>query len=280
MTHQINLAQRGLTPKKSLGQNFMVEENVLAQMVDAADIGPQDAVLEVGAGLGALTGYLAARARRVIALEIDGRFIDVLEQTFGKQAHVEIVQADILQTDVDTLMAEDRGCYKLVANLPYYITSAIIRLLLEGSSPPQSMVFTVQYEVAERLCAAPGKMSLLAVGVQFYGQPQIMARLKPGVFYPRPSVDSALVRIVPHLDGPPLSQENQKHFFRIVRAGFSQPRKQLKNSLSAGLHLSPDAVVHWIGQAGLDPGRRAEALSIEEWMALYNADQGSLMGIP
>ena len=147
------LARLGITPKKSLGQNFMVEENMLARMVEAADIGPQDAVLEVGAGLGALTEYLAARARRVVALEIDDRFTGVLEQMFRGQPHVDIVQADILQTDLGKLMGGDAGNYKVVANLPYYITSAIARHLLEGPNPPRSLVVTVQYEVAERLSA-------------------------------------------------------------------------------------------------------------------------------
>ncbi|MBN1313503.1 MAG: ribosomal RNA small subunit methyltransferase A [Anaerolineae bacterium] len=273
MTLHATLARLGISPKKSLGQNFMVDENVLAQMADAADVGPQDVIMEIGAGLGALTEYLAARARRVVALEIDRRFIDVLEQLFGKHSHVDVVQADILQTDIGALMGKDIVGYKVVANLPYYITSAIIRHLLECSTPPRLLVVTVQYEVAERLSASSGKMSLLAVGVKFYGHPQIVARLKPKVFYPRPSVDSALVRIEPYPDGPPLPPEEQKPFFHIVRAGFSQPRKKLKNSLSAGLHLGPDDVVNWMRQAGLDPSRRAETLSIEEWLALYDADR-------
>lgn len=271
MTPHATLIRLGIVPKKSLGQNFMVEESALIQMVDAAAVGPGDVVLEIGAGLGALTGLLAARARRVIALEIDERFIDTLNQLFDGQPHIEIVQADILQANLSRLLGDDAADYKVVANLPYYITSAIIRLLLEGSIPPQLLVVTVQHEVAERLSAAPGRMSLLAVGVQFYGRPKYVARLKPGVFYPRPGVDSALIRIEPHPDGPPLPPDERTRFFRIVRAGFSQPRKQLKNSLSAGLHLTPELVVNWIRQAGLDPSRRAETLSVTEWLTLYHA---------
>lgn len=271
MTLHTTLAHLGIVPKKSLGQNFMVEESALSQMADAAAIGPGDVVLEIGAGLGALTGFLAARARRVVALEIDERFIGTLEQLFDEQPHVEIVQADILQANLSELLGGDSGDFKVVANLPYYITSAIIRLLLEGPTPPQLLVVTVQHEVAERLSAAPGEMSLLAVGVQFYGQPEIVARLKPGVFYPRPNVDSALVRIEPHAGGPPLPPDERTRFFRIVRAGFSQPRKQLKNSLSAGLHLTPEPVVNWMTRAGLDPSRRAETLSVTEWLILYHA---------
>lgn len=270
-TPHTTLVRLGIVPKKSLGQNFMVEESALTQMVEAATVGLHDAVLEIGAGLGALTGFLAARARRVVALEIDSRFIDLLVEQFGGQPQVEIVQADILQANLSKLLGGDAGDYKVVANLPYYITSAIIRQMLEGLTPPRLLVVTVQYEVAERLSAAPGDMSLLAVGVQFYGRPEIVARLKPGVFYPRPKVDSALVRIKPHPDGPPLMPDERTRFFRIVRAGFSQPRKKLKNSLAAGLHLTPEPVVNWMHQAGLDPSRRAETLSITEWLALYHA---------
>lgn len=271
MTLHTTLARLGISPKKSLGQNFMVEESALVQMVDAAAIGPDDAVLEIGAGLGALTRFLAPRARRVIALEVDARFIDPLRQMFMEQPHVEILQMDILQANLGKLLGEDAADYKVVANLPYYITSAIIRHLLEGLTPPRLLVVTVQYEVAERLSAAPGDMSLLAVGVQFYGRPEIVARLKPGVFYPRPTVDSALVRIEPHPDGPPLQPDERARFFRIVRAGFSQPRKKLRNSLAAGLHLTPEIVVNWVREAGLDASRRAETLSVEEWLALYHA---------
>jgi 16S rRNA (adenine1518-N6/adenine1519-N6)-dimethyltransferase len=134
-------------------------------------------------------------------------------------------------------------------------------------------VVTVQYEVAERMVAVPGDMNLLAVGIQFYGQPAIVTRLKPGNFYPRPEVDSALVRITPHPDGPPLLPAERSRFFRIARAGFSQPRKKLKNSLSAGLHMRPDEASAWLEQAGIRPDRRAETLSVEEWLALLGTAQ-------
>jgi 16S rRNA (adenine1518-N6/adenine1519-N6)-dimethyltransferase len=273
MTLHAKLARLDLHPKKSLGQNFMVDENALIQMAEAGSVGSGDTVLEIGAGLGALTKHLAERARRVIALEIDGRLIDELRKLFNTQPHVEVVQGDILQTDLGILLGEDVACYKVVANLPYYITSAIIRHLLECSTPPQFLVVTVQYEVALRLSASPGNMSLLAVGVQFYGRPHIVSRLRPGAFYPQPTVDSALVCIEPNLEGPSLAPKEQPDFFRIVRAGFSQPRKKLKNSLSAGLRLSPDATMSWMKRASLDPGRRAETLSIAEWLDLYHAQE-------
>lgn len=270
MTLHATLAHLGIIPKKSLGQNFMVEESALIQMVEAAAVGPCDVVLEIGAGLGALTSFLAARARRVVSLEVDGRFIAPLERLLDGQPHVEIVQADILQANLSQLLGDDADAYKVVANPPYYITSAIIRHLLESPLPPRLLVMTVQHEVAERLSAAPGDMSLLAVGVQFFGRPEIVARLKPGVFYPHPTVDSALVRIEQHPGGPPLPPNERARFFRIVRAGFSQPRKQLKNSLAAGLHLASEPVVNWLNRAGLDPSRRAETLSIAEWLVLYH----------
>lgn len=276
MTTRDMLSRLGIVPKKSLGQNFMVEEGVLIRMAEVAEIGPDDAALEIGAGLGGLTRVLAARARRVVALEIDGRLIGALRQMFADQPHVEIVQADILQTNLPALLGADAAGYKVAANLPYYITSPILRTLLEGRTSPRLLVVTVQVEVAERIAATPGHMSLLAVGVQFYGQPQIVARLKPGAFYPRPTVDSALVKIVPHPGGPPLPPDERPPFFRIVRAGFSQPRKQLKNSLAAGLHRRPEDVVDWMARAGLAPVRRAETLSIAEWLVLYHAADSPL----
>jgi 16S rRNA (adenine1518-N6/adenine1519-N6)-dimethyltransferase len=280
MTVRETLARLGLHPKKSLGQNFMVEGASLAKLADAADLVPTDAVLEIGAGLGALTDFLAARAGRVVAVEIDRRFIPTLRQRYGAYPSVEIVQADILATPVEALLGEDAGHYKVVANLPYYVTSAIVRHLLESPLPPSLLVVTVQAEVAGRIVARPGEMSLLAVGVQFYGQPEVMARLKPGHFYPPPNVESAIVRIAPHPGGPPLAGAARDRFFRVARAGFGQPRKQLRNSLSAGLGLSAQVVVDWLAGAGIDPTRRAETLSINEWLALERAAPETLTPRP
>lgn len=263
------LVQLGLDPKKSLGQNFMVEPRALRRMAEAADLSPADAVLEIGAGLGALTDLLAERARRIVAVEVDGRFIPYLRRRYAHAPHVEVVHADILEADLAHLMGADAEAYKAVGNLPYYITSAILRHLLESPTPPRLLVFTVQREVAERLTAAPGAMSLLAVSVQFYGTPQIVARLKAGSFYPPPEVESAIVRIDPHAGGPLLPPHEAERFFRIVRAGFSQPRKQLRNSLAAALPLETQKVVDWLTAAGIDPRRRAESLALKEWLVLY-----------
>ncbi len=265
------LDQLGVVPKKSLGQNFMVEPGALRRLADAAEVGADDAVLEVGAGLGALTEVLAGRARRVVALEIDDRFIPALRQRFAGQPNVEVVLGDVLEADLAALMGPDAGAYKVVANLPYYITSAILRHLLENPAPPHLLALTVQREVAERIAAGPGKMSLLAVSVQFYGRPRVMARLKPGSFYPPPGVESAIVQIEPHPGGPLLPPGEAPGFFAVARAGFSQPRKQLKNSLAAGLRVDAGTASGWLAAAGIDPRRRAETLSLEEWLALYRA---------
>lgn len=273
MDIQNTLNRLGLDAKKSLGQNFMIEEAALRKMIEAAQLDSDDVVLEIGPGLGALTDKLVDTARRVVAVEIDQRFVPYLTDRYADRAHVEIVQADILNVDVCALLGDDAADYKVVANLPYYITSPILRLLLEGACPPSLLVVTVQHEVGQRITAKPNDMNLLAVGVQFYGTPQTTAKLKPGHFFPAPNVDSAVVRIEPHSDGPPLRGKERERFFEIARAGFSQPRKQLHNSLSAGLHLASEDVVNWLAAAGIDARRRAETLTIAEWLDLYRAKQ-------
>ena len=260
-----------IEPKKSLGQNFMIAEGALDRLIEAAEVGPDDVVLEIGAGLGALTDRLAIHARRTVALEIDGRMLDYLRNRYRPSPQVEIVEADILETDIGDLLGDDARRYKVVANLPYYITSAILRYLLEGDYPPTLMAITVQYEVAQRITAKPPEMSLLGVSVQFFGRAKIAAKLKAGSFYPRPAVQSAVVKIVPRADGPPLSPDDTVRFFRMVRAGFSQSRKQIKNSLAAGLHRDKESTTEWLTAAGIDPRRRAETISVDEWLTLYRA---------
>ncbi len=273
------LRDLGVDPKKSLGQNFMTEPAALRRMLDAAEIEPDDVVLEIGPGLGALTDLLAERARRVVAVEIDGRFVPYLRGRYASMPHVEIVLGDILEIDIGHILGADADRYKVAANLPYYITSPILRHLLEGAHPPSLLVVTVQWEVAQRITAAPGAMGLLSVGVQFYGSATIAGKLKPGNFTPAPNVDSAIVQIEAHPDGPPLTGDARDQFFRIARAGFSQPRKQLRNSLAAGLHLAPGDVVDWLGTAGIDPRRRAETLSIDDWLAVYQAAEGRIASL-
>jgi 16S rRNA (adenine1518-N6/adenine1519-N6)-dimethyltransferase len=273
-----------IQPKKSLGQNFLVDRRSLEHIVEAAELGCEDVVLEIGPGLGTLTRLLAEKAGRVIAVELDQRLVEVLSQTLADCPNVEIVHGDMLQLDPAELIRNAmRPCscsfaslrtsapllpYKVVANLPYYITSAVLRHLLTAQVKPKLMVVTIQLEVARRITAGPGDMSLLAVSVQFYGRPHIVARIKAGAFYPSPQVDSAVVRIDLHPQ-PIVEVDDVDSFFEVVRAGFAQRRKQLRNALAAELALPPDEVAHALDRAGVNPRRRAQTLSIEEWAKVW-----------
>ncbi len=225
-------------------------------------------MLEVGPGIGSLTRYLARAARHVVAVELDGRLIPVLERVLGGLGNVEIVQGDILALEPSALMGGLE--YYVVANIPYNITSALIRRLLEAPVKPRRMVLTVQREVAERICAGPGELSLLALSVQVYGQPSIAARIPAGAFIPPPKVDSAVVRIDLYAQ-PRIAPEGLESFFRLTKAGFSQKRKTLRNALAGGLRLSPAGAEALLLRAGIDPQRRAETLSLEEWAQLVKA---------
>ena len=228
------LEQWDLRPSKGLGQNFIANPAVLEKIVAAAELSASDVVMEIGAGLGTMTRLLARDAGRVAAVELDRRLIPVLQSELAGLDNVTLTQGDILELDPVALVGGPDIEYKVVANLPYYITSAVLRHLLEGAFKPRRMVLTVQREVAERIVAKPGRMSLLAVSVQFYGRPKLLFRIKPGSFYPVPRVQSAVLRV----DVPPMpivSVEDEGVFFRVVRAGFSQRRKQLRNTLAAGL---------------------------------------------
>ncbi len=272
------LRQYDLRPSKGLGQNFLVDPIILEKIVAAAELTPDDTVLEIGAGLGTLTEHLACAAGRVVAVELDERLMPVLQDTLSRFDNVTLVQGDILELDPAPLVAP-AAHYKVVANLPYYITSAVLRHLLEASIRPLRLVITVQREVAERIVAQPGEMSLLAVSVQFYGRPQILFRIRPGSFYPSPGVESAVVRVDVH-DAPPvpLDEEDADAFFRVVKAGFAQRRKQLRNALAGGLHLPPEEVEAKLQAVGVDPKRRAQTLNLEEWARITQTlkDLGSL----
>jgi len=263
-------------PDKALGQSFLVDETILQRIAAAADPTPHDAVLEIGAGTGALTRHLAQQAGHVVALELDQRLMPILESELSEFDNVTLVQGDVLALDPaaviddahEKLGAADVS-HKVVGNLPYYITSAILRHVLEAERRPDLLVITVQREVAKRIVAKPGDMSILAVSVQFYGDPELLFSIKPGSFYPRPAVDSAVVRVDVHAS-PPLPDEEVDVFFQVVRAGFSQRRKQLHNALSAGLgkRLSKDEAATRVDKAGVDHRRRAQTLSVEEWIRL------------
>jgi 16S rRNA (adenine1518-N6/adenine1519-N6)-dimethyltransferase len=267
------LRAHGLRPRKGLGQNFLVDPVALARIVDAASLDAHEAVVEVGAGVGNLTRLLAERAGQVVAVEVDEQLVTVLREQVSDLPNVRVLHGDVLS--VSDFGFPHLG-YVVVGNLPYYITSAVLRHFLEGEPRPLRLVVTVQREVAERIVAGPGGMSLLAVSVQFYGQPQIVARVPAGAFYPAPQVDSAVVRVtVDPSPGVRLGPGvDERAFFRVVRAGFSQKRKTLRNALSAGLRRPPSEVEGLLRQAGIDPRRRAETLSLEEWAGLAGVMRG------
>lgn len=260
------LASHGMRPNKSFGQNFLIDRNILKKIVQAAEITPEDEVLEVGAGTGVLTRELAQLARRVVAVEIERDMLTLLAQTTRRYPNVELIARNLLFLNPSEVF--DQTPYKLVANLPYYITAPTFRHFLENPNPPRILVVMVQWEVAQRIIAEPGDLSLLAVSVQFYGRPQIIARVPAQSFYPAPKVDSAILRIDVH-EQAPLSHEERDRFFKVVQAGFSERRKQLHNSLTHGLHHKNELIRSWMSEAAIDSSRRAETLSIEEWICLW-----------
>jgi 16S rRNA (adenine1518-N6/adenine1519-N6)-dimethyltransferase len=267
------LREHGLHPHKGLGQNFLVDSRVRQRIVDAAEIEPQDVVLEIGAGLGTLTQALAQVARRVVAVELDEQLVNVLRTQLSDVHNVEIICGDILALDIPGLVGAEPAAstsFKVVANIPYYITSAVLRHVLEATVRPELFVVMVQREVAQRIIAQPGQMSLLAVSVQFYGNARLMFRVRARAFYPAPKVDSAVVRIASHAQLP-LDRQEVGAFFRVVRAGFAQRRKQLRNALLHGLRVPAEQLSAAMACAGIDPRRRAQTLSVEEWLALHHA---------
>lgn len=259
------LKKYGLRADKKLGQNFLQDPMALEAIAAAAEIQPSDTVLEIGPGLGSLTRHLAVAARRVVAVELDADLIPPLEAVTKPYDNIHIIHGDILKIAPGELVGESG--YLVVANIPYYITSAIIRHLLENEPKPRRIVLTVQKEVAERICAGAGDMSLLALSVQVYGQPRIAKRIPAGAFFPPPRVDSAVLSIDIY-PSPKIQPEWLDTFFKLIKAGFSQKRKTLRNSLSSGLHMPSKEVEDLLTKAGIDPMRRAETLSIEEWQVL------------
>ena len=258
-----------LRAKKSLGQHFLVDKGVLHRIVSAADLTPEDVVIEVGPGLGVLTKELAKRAARVVAVEADSGMASALKELAGDSNNLAVINADVLQIDPGSLateigLADICGRYKVVANIPYYITSAILRFFLEAPCKPAMMVVMVQKEVGKAIVAEPGDMSVLAVSVQFYGKPAIVARVPSRSFYPPPKVDSVILRIDVY-EQAQVSVAKASEFFQAVRAGFSAPRKQLRNSLAQGLGITGPESADMLEQAKIDPSRRAQTLDLEEW---------------
>lgn len=259
------LKRYGLRADKRLGQNFLQDPIALEKIASASGIKPTDSVLEIGAGMGSLTRYLAASAREVVAVELDDRLDPVLRGVIKPYVNVRFIHGDILN-----LQPKELGLpsgYLVAANIPYHITSAIIRHLLESRPQPRRIVLTVQKEVAERICSNPPDMSLLALSVQVYGKPNIEARIPAGAFFPAPKVDSAVVKIEIYPE-PLIPHSLLPVFFKLVKAGFSQKRKTLRNALSSGLNLPAIEIENLLSKAGIDSRLRAETLSLEEWKIL------------
>jgi 16S rRNA (adenine1518-N6/adenine1519-N6)-dimethyltransferase len=256
------LRQFGLRPSKKLGQHFLIDQSAIKRVMAAADLSETDCVLEVGPGLGNLTQYLAETVSQVIAVEIDSSIIPALEFVLQGYENVRVIHGDILKVDLNTVI--DHPGYVVVANIPYYITSVLIRHLLEAQQTPSRMVLTVQKEVALRICALPGKMSLLSLSVQVYGGPRIMGRISPEAFYPPPRIESSVVRVDLYPQ-PVIPIRYLDTFFKLAKAGFSQKRKTLRNALIGGTGWSKEYVEDLLKEAGIDPVRRAQTLSVEEW---------------
>ncbi len=250
---------------KSLGQNFLIDENVLGKIIQAAETNENNVVIEIGPGLGTLTEELSKKCKKVIAIEKDRKLAKKLDEKFE---NVEIITDDILKIKLKEFikMHSSDGKYKLVSNIPYYITSPIIKLFLESDIQPELIVLLVQKEVAERICAKPGKLSILALGVQIYGEPEIVDYVDKSSFYPEPKVDSAILKIknIKKI----FSDEYYKNLFRIIKIGFSSKRKKLTNNISAGMHLSKARGEEILVEAGIGPNTRAQELKLDDWRRL------------
>jgi len=291
----------GLRPTREMGQNFLTDASALDTIVAAAELTPDDTVVEIGPGLGVLTWELLQRAGRVVAVELDRRLAERLSQEFAQDQHLTIIQSDILRLSPGDLLQGERpktkgagavrkqpdslsgdqgpssfvlrpSSYKVVANLPYAITSAVLRHFLEAGHKPAIMVLLVQWEVAERIIARPGDMSVLAHSVQIYAEPEIVARVPASSFVPAPAVDSAVLRLKlrPH----PATNIEVASLMRLIKAGFLQARKKLANALptglaSVGIQIEKERAVAALTAAGVDPNRRAETLALEEWARVY-----------
>jgi len=251
-----------------LGQNFLRNTTVLEKIIKTSDLKDDDFVIEIGPGEGVLTEELSKYANKVIAIELDDNLIPLLEKKFADKKNVEIIHDDILKINLSELIAGYKlqtTNYKLIANIPYYITSPIIRLFLEQTIQPKEIILLIQKEVAERIAAKAGQMSILAVSVQYYGSAEIMFEVDKNSFFPVPKVDSAVIKIIPQKK---FNKETDKKFFRIVKAGFSAKRKTLLNNLASSLQLDKNAVSAKIETAGISPTVRAQELSIENWKKL------------
>ena len=268
------LRQFGVKPRKSLGQHFLIDETVLECILSTAELNPGDIVVEVGPGLGILTEGLAKQGAQVIAVELDRKLVTLLKRRLTAFPDVKIINADILRVTPRQILESKSAVsalfqgYKVIANLPYYITSPLLRHFFEALPQPSEMIVMVQKEVGEAMVAKPGNMSLLSVKTQFYSKPTIVSYVPPSSFYPPPKVDSVILRLDVYSQ-PPIEIPNPASFFDVVMHGFSSPRKQLRNSLAHSLDMPPSQVTLLLEKTGIEGERRAETLSLEEWRELW-----------
>lgn len=259
--------------QKKFGQNFLIDTNILEKIIDSAEITKDDCVLEIGPGIGTMTQYLAERAGEVVAVEIDKNLIPILTDTLSAYSNVTIINEDILKVDINKLCDEknDGRPIKVVANLPYYITTPIIMGLFESHVPLKSITVMVQKEVAERMQVGPGTKDYgaLSLAVQFYAKPEVVCQVPPTCFIPKPGVGSAVIRLLRY-EEPPVEVRDENKMFAIIRAAFNQRRKTLVNSLgnASGINVSKDAVLQAIEDMNLSPTIRGEALTLEQFARL------------
>ena len=259
------IKKTSLLPDKLKGQNFCIDQEVINRMIKAAGLTGRDTVLEVGPGFGFLTLELIKKAARVIAIELDKKLFCHLKNLAGVNNNLEIIQADILKLKIEDLDLSD---YKIVANLPYGISSAFLKKFLTADSQPETITLLLQKEVAERLCALPGQMSLLSVSVQLYGQPRIISSVNARSFYPQPKVESSIIHIKNIRPFPFVKEITEKKYWSVVKAGFCSKRKTCENNLANSFHLPKAEVRKKLQKAGLDPNVRAQELSINGWLKL------------
>lgn len=271
------LEKYGFSFKKSLGQNFLIDPNILTKIVDFAGLTENSAAIEIGPGIGALTEQLAKRADKVLAFEIDQRLIPILKDTLAPYPNVEVINQDVLEADVNGVISDKflpNQDIMVVANLPYYVTTPILMKLLMDNLPIRGIVVMIQKEVADRLSAKPGtkEYGSLSVAIQYYATAEVVMKVPKTVFIPQPNVDSAVIRIT-KLNKPPVEVKDEEHFFNVVRASFGQRRKTLLNNLSNNLDtgMNREELELLLNNIDIDPRRRGETLSIEEFAKLSNA---------
>jgi 16S rRNA (adenine1518-N6/adenine1519-N6)-dimethyltransferase len=270
------IRRHGFSFKKSLGQNFLIDQNILNNIVDAAELDSTKGALEIGPGIGALTERLAQSAGTVTAVEIDKRLIPILKEVLEPYPHVHVEQADVLEVDLKSLFEsnfKDVSKVSVVANLPYYVTTPILMKLLEEKLPLEHIVVMIQKEVAQRMAASPGSKEYgsLSIAVQYYSVPKLICTVPRTVFIPQPNVDSAVIRLTVR-EQPPVDAKDEVHFFDVVRSSFTQRRKTISNNLKSRFALPEgrEKIDAMLIQAGIDPSRRGETLSLQEFATLSN----------